>query len=70
MSNLYSRIAHKPAKRLDNMAVSQTNAWMNGKFTFLLTLQMLDLKLGQLLGQSFRRNILDRGGQNNDLFIA
>lgn len=32
MSNLYSKIAPKPVKRIqDNMAVSQTNAWMNGK---------------------------------------
>lgn len=32
MSNLYSKIAPKPVKRIqDNMPVSQTNAWMNGK---------------------------------------
>lgn len=35
MSNLYSKIAPKPIKRnQDNMAVSQTNAWMNGKRYF------------------------------------
>lgn len=32
MSNLYSKIATKPVKRIqDNMSVSQTNAWMNGR---------------------------------------
>ncbi|KAI4468938.1 BTB And C-terminal Kelch [Popillia japonica] len=32
MSNLYSKIAPKPVKRIqDNMPVSQTNAWMNAE---------------------------------------
>lgn len=32
MSNLYSKISTKPMKRFqDNVAVKQTNAWMNGE---------------------------------------
>lgn len=31
MSNLYSKIAPKPVKRLQDISVSQTNAWVNGK---------------------------------------
>jgi hypothetical protein len=31
MSNLYSKIAPKPVKRLQDISVSQANAWMNGK---------------------------------------
>lgn len=37
MSNLYSKISTKPVKRSqENMAVSQTNAWMNGKIIIVI----------------------------------
>lgn len=38
MSNLYSKISQKPVKRIQDMNVSQTNQWVNGK---LLNLSQL-----------------------------
>lgn len=34
MSNLYSKISQKPAKRIADLSVSQTNQWVNGKKIF------------------------------------
>ena len=41
MSNLYSKIAPKPVKRFqDNISVSQTNAWVNGKLMQILVYEL------------------------------
>lgn len=38
MSNLYSKIAPKPAKRLQDLTVSQSNQWVNGMRSYLFRL--------------------------------
>lgn len=56
MSNLYSKIAAKPAKRMQDNMVSQTNAWMNGmKLCFTANFPVLLLFLSNRV---FKRKLV------------